>query len=166
MVTSPSVDTENLAGSKRTSLIQILTFGVIGVFNTALDFAIFNFLSFVVAFPLIMSNIISVSIAMLVSYVLNSYFTFSNQQSRKSIKQFLLFFFITAIGIYVIQNFIIYLFSDLWIHPAKMTLKFIENVTSSTINSVIFNANFSKVLAVGFAMVWNFSLYKFVVFKR
>ena len=59
---------------------QFSLFAVVGVFNTVLDFVIYNTLIFAFGFVAVIANIFSASLAMLVSFYLNKKYVFKNKQ--------------------------------------------------------------------------------------
>jgi putative flippase GtrA len=125
---------------------QASKFGLVGIFNTALDFAIFNLGHSVFGLGTVTANVISTTIAMIVSYMINRNFVFSGSSS-KATRQAILFLIVTAIGLYVLQNGVIYL------------------VTTSILHSNgIVASNIAKLIGTGASLVWNFILYKRVVF--
>lgn len=139
---------------KLKTIIQILKFGIVGISNTVVDFAILNLLFWVFKIYsgswIILFNIISFSMAVLNSYIWNKYWTFKAKEKKEAKQQFSKFLFISVIGavinsgiVYGVSTFIDPLFdlsSGLW-------------------------ANIAKILATGFALVWNFIGYKFWAFK-
>ena len=126
-----------------------LKFIIIGGFNTALDFTILFALSNLLHLDKLVSNIISTSITMTSSYLLNRKYTFEND--NKSRDQFIKFIIVTLVGLWGLQTIIIQAFSYL-------LSGIIEN---STI--VLF---IGKLVATGASMIWNFVLYKNIVFKK
>ena len=124
-----------------------IKFIIIGGFNTVLDFAILFALSNFLQLDKLISNIISTSIAMVSSYLLNKKYTFEN--TSKSRTQLIKFLVVTIAGLWGLQTIIIQSFSFLFVN-------------------IINNANLTlfigKIIATGASMVWNFILYKKFVF--
>ena len=61
---------------------KLISFGLIGVGNTAIDFGMFTFFYTVLAVPLVPSNILSWYIAVSCSYVMNTLITFRAESGR------------------------------------------------------------------------------------
>lgn len=131
-------------------------FLLVGVINTGIDFLFFNFFIEVFGLPVIVSNVLSVSIAMAFSFTMNRRLVFKSKGPGIFI-QTIKFVAVTAVGIYVIQNVILFvLLSDSPIALPELNDYFDINV----------RANIAKIIATGATMVWNFVFYKFVVFKE
>jgi len=139
--------------SKKT-INQFSKFVVIGFMNTAIDFAILNFLMWWTGIysgaSIILLNIISFSIAVFNSYFWNKYWTFRDLDKIEA-KEFSQFILVTLIGL-AINSSIVY------------------GIT--TLISPMFGispelwANLAKAAATGFSLIWNFIGYKFIVFNR
>lgn len=126
-----------------------LRFGVVGIANTALDFAIL-FILVGLGLNSIASNYISTAVAFVFSFFVNKSFTFKSTSGNVK-KQFALFILITAFSLWIIQPIVIlattWLMSGFGLH---------ESV-------VLFVA---KVLATGASLVWNYIFYSRFVFKK
>jgi len=139
--------------SKKT-INQFGKFIVIGLMNTAIDFAILNFLMWWTGIysgaSIILLNMVSFSIAVFNSYFWNKYWTFKDLDKIEA-KEFSQFILVTLIGL-AINSSIVY------------------GIT--TLVSPMFGispelwANLAKVAATGFSLIWNFIGYKFIVFNR
>lgn len=138
------------------NLKQVIVFSVIGVFNTISDFIIFNVLYGISHFPLILANIIAVTLVMGVSLQLNRRYVFGNS-GRSLAVHAAKFAVVTLFGLYVIQNVI--LFAVLGI------LQGMHGLTGLFANDLV-QANIAKVVGVGGSAVWNFILYKLWVFRE
>src|SRR5262249_17571175 len=62
---------------------KAVSFGLVGVVNTGVDFCIFWIAAQHFGLPLVVANVISWTIAVSGSYVLNSMFTFAAESGRK-----------------------------------------------------------------------------------
>jgi putative flippase GtrA len=133
---------------------QFGKFAVVGVLNTAIDFGVLNLLMW--SFGIYQGIwvgvfvVISFTVAVINSYFWNKYWTFRDQQDQNPAKQFSAFILI-SIGGAIINFGIVY--------------------SMTTFVNPIFNlgpelwANGAKLLATALAWIWNFSGYKFWVFK-
>lgn len=135
-----------------------LMFCIIGVINTIVDVTIFLGLR-EVAVPIILANIVSTSTAVVVSYFLNRRFTFrSNREVARSLPQFII---ITLIGLWVLQPIIIGLGLLFLNSPAVDA-----NLTAFVSTAGQYYELLAKLAATPTTLVWNFVLYRSIVFKR
>lgn len=123
-------------------------FVIVGAINTVIDFGIMNILRFV-GLPVIAANTISTGVAMVCSFFLNKKYTFRNAGSNY-VRQVILFFAFTMIGIWGIQNGAIYLIATYLPHFGLSDQLF---------------ANVAKLLASVFSLTWNYLTYNRFVFK-
>ncbi|WP_410587858.1 GtrA family protein [Amycolatopsis sp. lyj-23] len=119
-----------------------LRFGLVGVANTLVD-ALGYALLVTLGVPLFVANFISTSTGMLLSFTLNRNFTFRAKDGDVR-RQALLFFAVTAFGLWVVQAAIIFA------------------VTSAFPGVHVLIPKFAGI-AVG--LVWNYVLYNKVVFR-
>lgn len=129
---------------------QEFRFAVIGGFNTILDFIILFGLT-AVGVSSVVANIFSTGVTFILSFILNKKVTFKSGNRTKSelIREMILFTIVTLFGLWVIQSGVIYFVSGL-LHSFSLN----DSI-------VLFLA---KIIATGFSLVWNFVLYKKVVF--
>lgn len=138
-------------GKKIPFLWQFAKFALVGVLNTAIDFGILNLFiasTGITSGPsIIPMNAFSFSAAVVNSYFWNRRWVFAGRTHGN----FVIFFIITVIGV-GINSGIVFLIT--------------------TYISPLFNldrtlwVNFAKVLATGISLVWNFTGYRLVVFKK
>ncbi len=129
---------------------QEFKFVIIGGFNTVLDFSILFGLTFIGVHSII-ANIFSTGISFISSFVLNKKVTFKseNKTRKELLREMILFTIVTLFGLWGIQSVIISIVSPIFNN-------FIDN------QSIILFL--SKCFATAFSLVWNFVLYKKVVF--
>lgn len=130
---------------------QKIKFATIGAFNTVLDFVILFSLKALGA-NVAFSNIVSTGVTFILSFILNKKITFNstNKTKQENIKEFLSFTIITLFGLWVIQTLVIYIITSI-----------LSNILISNITLFI-----AKIIATIFSLIWNFVLYKKVVFKK
>lgn len=151
--------------SKLSETKQVGKFGLVGIINTLLDFALFNLFIIYFGFGRIPANVISTTAAMTFSFFANKSFVFGNR-SRRVWVQAALFLVITAFGLYVIQNAVIYTLTELWHYPLSLAYDVVTFLGLDRIFSETFVVNNgAKVIATLFSMTWNYIMYKKVVFK-
>jgi putative flippase GtrA len=125
-------------------------FAVVGVVNTAIDFAIFGLLA-LVGVPVLLANFASTSAGMTFSFLANRSWTFRSTQSvRSTLGPFVL---VTAAGLWVIQPLVILLVGDL--------LDAVVPAMATDLRTVWL----PKAVAIGVGLLWNFSWYRRAVFR-
>lgn len=124
---------------------QKLKFAVVGVANTALDFALFLLL-FNMGVNKIGANYVSTSVAFIFSFFVNKSFTFKNKGGNVK-KQFAIFIAVTIVALWVIQPLIIWGITAV-IGTNNLTLIF------------------AKLVATVASLVWNYVMYSRFVFKN
>lgn len=127
-----------------------LRFTIVGSINTALDFSILFILTMLFNIPKELANFMSTSVSFLFSFFANKKYTFKST-SKNLKKQFLLFTTVTLFGLWVIQTIIIAattpVFTNLGVNrPAALLI--------------------SKLIATVASLIWNYTLYSRVVFKK
>lgn len=133
---------------------QFLRFGVVGILNTAIDFAIFNILIMTTGITkgglIVPMKGVAFLAANINSYLLNKKWTFKDKTQGEGAKQFSVYLSVSIIGalinigsVYLITTFVSPVFGvneQLW-------------------------ANAANLVATGLSMIWNFVGYKLVVFR-
>jgi putative flippase GtrA len=126
-----------------------IRFAVVGVANTALDFAIL-FILVALGLDKIPANYISTGVAFIFSFFVNKSFTFKSKGGNVK-KQFLYFIVITIIGLWVIQPLLITGISALLAS------------TGWASGIILFVA---KLIATVASLIWNYIFYSKIVFKK
>jgi len=139
---------------------QQVRFLIAGCFNTALDFLILNVLTLALGLPVLAANSISVLFGISISYALNHFFVF-RYPHRISWRKFLEFFLITGISSLGIQTLIIWLFEMLFATSFGNSLLLVPDEEGRHFIAI----NVAKFTAVLVGLVWNFTMYRFVVFR-
>lgn len=121
---------------------------MVGVSSTAIDFVILFVLQHL-GLPIIAANIISTSVAFCFSFYANKRFTFKTSGTNVK-REMLLFVIVTLTGMWVLQNIVIALSMPLFSRFASHEGALL----------------FAKLFATVFSMIWNYILYRNVVFKH
>ncbi len=154
---------------------QVGKFGIVGILNTLIDIIILNILIkislslefFFLGYKVVGANMISVSVAMVNSYILNKYWTFESKEKKNIAYEIFKFLFVTVIGMFVIHQIAFNLFYTYWSGPADLVVGISHFIGLNRIFSDSFVVlNFAKVIAILFSLVWNFVGYKIWVFKK
>lgn len=140
-------------------------FFLVGIFNTLFDFSILNALVFGFGMQKISANIVSTSLSMSISYLLNHRFVF-REDGKKNVRQFVLFIIITAFGLYVLQSATIYFLAHSWTWPAHTIHAFLNWLVDGVFSKEFVELNFAKIIATLITMIWNYELYKRLVFIK
>lgn len=137
---------------KKRNFNQIFKFAIVGFLNTSLDFGVLNLLSYFTGiysgFYIIFLNSAAFLVAVINSYFWNKYWTFNQQGGIKG-EEFLKFIAVSFIGL-ALNSFLVYTITT-FASFFDMTPQLLEN--------------FAKILATAVSLVWNFTGYKFFVFK-
>ncbi len=152
---------QQLAGGPE--ITRVGKFGIVGVLNTFIDFVIYNVLSSAVGLTLVQSNIISTSIAMVFSFLANKHVVFKSDKGS-SVKQAVLFFAVTAFGLYILQTGTIKLLTDVWLLPVTLGLA-LSHLLGITGHDQFLAKNAAKAIATVVSLTWNYIMYKKVVFS-
>ena len=131
---------------------QAFWFSVIGGINTALDFIILFVLTSL-GVKIFIANIFSTGTTFIISFLMNKKITFKSVSNNKKelIREMVLFILVTLFGLWVIQNIVI-----------STAMPIFENLLKNKQMSLLL----SKLIATIFSLIWNFILYKKVVFKK
>jgi putative flippase GtrA len=127
---------------ERATLFKAVSFGLIGVVNTAVDFSVFSLGYYLLDLPIVVANMLSWAVAVTCSYLLNSRITFSID-TRRELAFRTYFEFVLA-----------------------QVAGFAANTATVVIASHFMPVLLGKVLATAASFMVNFSLSHFVVFRR
>ena len=134
--------------------MKVVRFGVVGVVNTLIDFAVLNLLLALFGvtggWPLVLCNAAAFLGASLNSYFLNKKWTFS-QKTGASLRQYLVFLAL-ALGGLVINSVVLYLLATGLSRPSWLSPTLWINV--------------AKAAATVASLVWNYLACRYVVFGR
>ena len=136
------IDRLHEAARGHATIFKIVSFGLIGVVNTAVDLGMFSLGYYVFGLPIVLANLCSWAVAVTCSYLLNSRITFSIETRRE----------------FTIRSYLSFL--------AAQVTGFAANTATVVIASHFMPVLFGKLLAVGASFLVNFSLSHFVVFRR
>lgn len=143
---------------------RLTRFAIVGVFNTGLDFSILNALVFAFGLSTIVANVISGTVAISISFFLNHRFVF-NPNKPKTVRDFFVFVVITMIGIYGLQNVIIYTLTHYATAPSDWLFDLLQWIKSGIFSQEFVRLNFAKVIATLASLTWNYFMYAKFVFK-
>lgn len=144
---------------------QFLLFCLVGITNTAVDFAIFNLLTrSALGWRRIPANLVSVSVAMTWSFLANWYLVF-HPEGNAWMERAGRFLVTTAFSAFVLQNVILHLTTCVWKWPVAVVTATVRKLGfPRRFNDDMIARNTCKVLAVSGGLIWNFFWYKFFVY--
>ena len=82
---------------------EVAKFGIVGVFNTLLDFGLFNALHFGAHVGSLISQVIATVVSATTSYFMNRHWTFSHRARTSVHREYLLFFFFNLVGLMIME---------------------------------------------------------------
>ena len=152
--------------SKNKLTKQVGKFGIVGISNTVIDLGIFNVLNQVFSVYVVYANIVSVSLAIINSYIWNKKWTFRDESKDDLPQEFTKFVAFSLIGL-GIQTFIVWVLADKWTVSGEFVYDIIKALSLDGIFSFDFVINnWAKVWGIALALSWNFIAYKKIVFKE
>jgi putative flippase GtrA len=176
MPTKSQPQTDTQPDAKKTVIKEASRFGLVGIINTLIDFAIatfiagllggttvfFNFFGFTIT-GVIIGSVLGGCIAMINSYILNMRFTFKARGG--GLRQAVLFFAITGFGLIILRPIVIHIFTDWWTFPVDLGYFLTQAIGLKFTYETVFELVGA---AAGIVFIWpyNFILYKKVVFKK
>jgi putative flippase GtrA len=121
---------------------QFLKFAVVGAIGTCVDVSILYVLHELAGLNLYLSNAVSFTVAVINNYLLNSFWTFGDQEKRHG-RQIVQFFIVSVIGL-LLSSGLLYIFHDIY------GLHYLA----------------AKVLSILVVLFWNFTANRLWTFKQ
>ena len=142
---------------------QIAKFGVVGIINTGIDFAVLNILIHTTGIYsgvwLLVFNTISFGIAVINSYFMNKYWAFGTGGSVQT-AEVSKFITVSLIGL-ALNTLVVYVLGTFFILSFRLSV-----LAPFTELAAGLWANLAKLAATAISLVWNFIGYKLFVFKK
>jgi putative flippase GtrA len=130
------------AWHERAIVLKAMSFALVGLVNSAVDFCVFALAYYYAEFPIIAANVLSWCVAVSGSYVMNSLTTFAHESGRElRAKAFVGFALSQVAGL-------------------------VANTTTVLVASYFMPVLVGKVLAIGASFLVNFTLSHFIVFRK
>ncbi len=129
------------AAKDRAFRVKALSFGIIGVVNTVIDYGVFLFGFYHLHLPLVPANVLSWLVAVSASYMMNSTITFAAESGRRL------------------------RWRDYGTFVASGVAGVIANTTTLVLASYVLPVVIAKLIAIGVSFLVNFTLSHFVVFR-
>lgn len=136
---------------------QFLRFCMVGIINTLVDVPLFVALHSA-GLNVLVANIISTSLALIVSLILNYKFTFKDRNLSRA--RIVLYFAITLVGIWILQPLVISGLLQLnnHLHLTNFLVQLFGH--QKQLDSLI-----AKLGSLAASLVWNYAWYSRVIFK-
>ena len=127
----------------RTLALKAISFALVGLVNSVVDFSVFSFAYYYLALPIIAANALAWVIAVTGSYILNSIITFARESGRKRTAKSYFNFALSQIAGFLANTGTVWCLVELAYVPAWA----------------------AKVAAIAVSFAVNFSLSHFLVFR-
>ena len=131
------------AWQQRALALKALSFGLVGVVNSAVDFGVFSFAYYYLALPILVANTLAWVVAVTGSYVMNSHITFAAESGRRLAAKRYFGFVLSQVAGFLANTATVWCLVELVHVPAWS----------------------AKVAAIIVSFIVNFSLSHFLVFK-
>jgi putative flippase GtrA len=130
------------AWHERAIVLKAMSFALVGVVNSAVDFGVFAIAYSYFDLPIIVANVLSWCVAVSGSYVMNSLTTFARESGRE-------------LRARAYANFVL-----------SQVAGLVANTTTVVVASYFMPVLIGKILAIGASFLVNFSLSHFIVFRK
>jgi putative flippase GtrA len=141
-VLSPLIDRLATAWQERAVVLKAVSFGLVGVVNSAVDFGVFSLAYYFIGLPIILANLVAWGFAVSGSYIMNSLTTFAHESGRE-------------LRLKAYAGFVVSQIAGL-----------VANTTTVFVASYFMPVLVGKLFAIGASFLVNFSLSHFIVFRR
>jgi putative flippase GtrA len=148
---------------RRIVAVKAVSFALVGVINASVDFGVYSFFHYFLAFSIIVSNLVSWLVAVSGSYVINSMTTFAAESGRQLRFKDYASFLLAQVAGFVANTATIFIVS--YSIPMLLEVLVGPGATLRVGGRSIDPALVGKVLAIGSSFLVNFSLSHFVVFR-
>lgn len=136
------LDRLSVAWHERAIALKAISFAMVGVVNTLIDFGIFWTATYVLNWPLVPSNVLAWLVAVSFSYAMNTFITFGPESGR------------------------ILRWRDYATFAASGIAGMVASTTTLFVLSYVMPVLVAKLVSILVSFVVNFSLSHFVVFKK
>jgi putative flippase GtrA len=137
------LDRLTVAWHQRPVALKAISFALVGLVNSVVDFSVFSFGYYYLAWPIVAANGMAWVIAVTGSYILNSTITFANESGRKLSPKSYFSFALSQVAGFIANTGTVWCLVELLHSPAWA----------------------AKVAAIAVSFGVNFSLSHFVVFR-
>ena len=144
---------------------MLLNYLIVGGFVTLVDVAIYNALTRGARrMPRISANVLSTTVGMALGFTLHFALVFRPHELLLPARM-AKYLVTVACSVYGVQNWVIYVLAESWRGPARLAQGFVRFVdTDRRCSEDFVDRMTGKVVASVVGMVWNFVLFKYVVY--
>lgn len=148
---------------KKILAFRVSRFVLVGVANTAINFAILNFAFYGLHQTKLISSFIATGCAVIFSFIMNRNFVF--QDKSNTAQKLAHFIILTVCGVLLVQNSI-YALGILLLHGHTLSISnIIYGLTHIRLSDAFIVVNLSNLAASLGVMVWNYNGYRLFVFR-
>ena len=132
----------------------MVLFGLVGVANTLIDFAIYNLLTGKpLRWPRLRANLVSGTCGMGFSFVINLFFVFPPEQFSV-LDRVVKFALVSVCSLYVVQSAVIYCGTNVWTAPVALTIAAVRKTgLGRRWDDDVLGRNLVKAWATGYSLV-------------
>ncbi len=142
---------------KRAEIFRFLRFATVGGLGTLTDFGVLNLMLFALGQPILLSNTVSISAAILQNYWLHRTWTFANQEQHEVTSQLAKFTITSLIGL-LLSNLMLHALISLWAQVIVAVLGPIDLVE-------VLSTNIGKLTSIGIVLIWNYTASRLWTFR-
>ncbi len=145
--------------NSRKERIRFLKFSFVGVTGTIVDFGIMNLMRLVFNLPLVWSQGISFSCAVINNFIWNRYWTYPESRKKDAPKQLIQFSLISLIGLVIRTPLVPWL--------DKIILNFLNSLNLSLpIQNFVVSQNLALAISIGIVTLWNYFANRYWTFNN
>jgi putative flippase GtrA len=137
-------------GDNRKEIERFFKFAVVGTIGAAVDFGTLYIVHRIIGWPLVLSNTISFTLAVLSNFIWNRYWTYPDSRSKPISAQLVQFFVVNIAGWAINTSILRLLALPLTALATNLAL------VGSSEAAYTLGYNGGKVVATGVVMFWNF----------
>ncbi len=142
---------------KLEEFLQFLRFAGVGGLGTITDVSVLNLLRFALGQPVLLSNTISISVAIVQNYTLHRYWTFANHEKSEVSSQLAKFTITSLIGL-GLSNLMLQPLVSLWV---RVVLEFMGPIALMDPLST----NLGKLTSIAIVLAWNYTATRLWTFR-
>jgi putative flippase GtrA len=143
---------------------QLFNYLLVGGLVTLVDVIVYQQLSGGSRLPRVAANVVSTSLGMALGFGLHFALVFhpSDPQLAVRVSRYLM---TVGCSVYGVQNLVIYALGDVWRRPVRFAQGFVRLIDGESLERDDFIDRMTgKIAATAAGMVWNFVLFKYVVY--
>lgn len=143
--------------SNRNERTRFFHFGIVGGIGSIIDFGVFNLLTTILKYPSKSSQMVSFSLAVLINFLLNRFWTFPDSKKSSFLIQFLQFSLISFVGLFI--RTLIFPYGEKFF--VSLAEKFIPHILTPN----IVGSNLTIAFLIGIILFWNYFANRFWTFR-